>query len=63
MQVTPDEERWAEAFAVLRAHGSRAAAHVPERIGTLAIEGDQAGIDQWKEIAARNDQLWHGTLQ
>ena len=49
--MTPEQERWAEALAVHRMHGERAAEHVAERIGTLAVGGDQDGIDRWMEIA------------
>lgn len=55
--VTPDEERWAEALMVERLHGDRATIHVAERIGALALAGDAVGVSRWKEIAARLDQL------
>ncbi|WP_277968196.1 DUF6961 family protein [Sphingomonas echinoides] len=61
--MTPDIERWAEALAAYRAHGERAHVHVAERIGTLATDGDQAGVDRWKQIAVRLDQLIGGSLQ
>ncbi|MGY2734706.1 DUF6961 family protein [Sphingomonas sp. UYP23] len=63
MSVTSDEERWAEALAVHRVHGLHAPAHVAERISALAADGDQVGIDRWKEIAFRLDQLTAGSLQ
>ncbi|MGY2733879.1 DUF6961 family protein [Sphingomonas sp. UYP23] len=63
MSMTEDQERWAEALAVHRVHGAYAPAHVAERIGALAIEGDQAGVDRWKEIAFRLDQLVDRSLQ
>lgn len=55
--MTPDEERWAEAFAIKRIHGRRAALWIAERIGSLAIVGDAAGVERFKEIARRLDQL------
>ncbi|MBP8235641.1 MAG: hypothetical protein KAY22_25435 [Rhizorhabdus sp.] len=55
--MTPDEERWAEALAVERIHGAGAPRYVAERIGTLALAGDQAGVDRWKAIASKLDQL------
>lgn len=58
--MTPDQERWAEALAVERIHGANAPRYVAERIGTLALAGDQAGIDRWKEIASRLDLLLRG---
>lgn len=61
--MTPEQERWAEALAVHRMYGEKAAAHVAERIGALAVSGDQDGIDRWIEIARRLDQLSTGALQ
>ncbi len=42
---------------VLRQQGSNAHVFVAERIGALAIAGDQAGVDRWKEIARRLQRL------
>ena len=61
--MTQDQERWAEALAVHRMYGGRAAAHVAERIGALAVAGDQGGINRWKAIALRLDQLSARDLQ
>ena len=36
--------------------------HVAERIGALAVAGDQDGIDRWMAIATRLDQLMAGAL-
>ena len=55
--MTPEQERWAEALAVHRMYGQQAAEHVAERIGGLAVVGDQDGIDRWIEIARRLVQL------
>lgn len=55
-----DEERWAEALAVQRMYGERAALHAAERVTALAGVGDQDGIDRWMAIAARLDQLLVG---
>ena len=61
--MTPERERWAEAIAVQRMYGDLAAAHVAERIGALALVGDQDGIDRWMAIARRLDQLPVGSVQ
>ena len=61
--MLPDQERWAEALAVHRMYGEKAAEHVAERIGALAVLGDQNGIDRWMAIAQRLDQLLAGVLQ
>jgi transposase len=55
--VTPERERWAEALAVERAHGSAAAAHIAHRVAVLAAQGDIAGVTRWRQIAARYDAL------
>lgn len=52
-----DWELWACANEVLRQHGDEAPLHVAERIGALALAGDAAGVETWKAIAARVDQL------
>ena len=61
--MTPEEERWAEALAVYRQYGVAASLHISERIGALALAGNQDGIDRWKEIAKRLDQLRAGLIQ
>lgn len=62
--MTPDQERWAEALAVQRIHGTGARAHVAERLHALALAGDTAGVERWREIAVRLDRLTRpGTLQ
>ena len=61
--MTPEQERWAEALAIHRRYGAKAAEHIAERIGALVVAGDGAGIDRWKAIAGRLDQLSGGALQ
>lgn len=61
--VNFEQERWAEAIAVHRIYGEKAGEHVAERIGALALNGDQVGIDRWMAIARRLDQLLAGALQ
>ena len=57
MQVTRNQERWAEALMVQRLHGSGADAHVRERITSLAMLGEEAGVLRWREIQGRLAQL------
>lgn len=52
-----DLERWAEALAVEREHGANAGDFFAERVRTLALAGDQAGVVRWLDIATRLDQL------
>ena len=46
--MTPEQERWAEALAVLRMHGTGAEAFIGERIATLA---------RWQAVATRLRQV------
>lgn len=63
-KVTGDQERWAEALMVHRQHGDRADVYIAERIASLVAAGDEAGVERWREIAARVWQLVDGgTLQ
>lgn len=52
-----DRELWACASHVLQQHGDRAPVFVAERIGALALVGDEAGVATWKAIAVRMDRL------
>lgn len=55
--IKRERERWAEALAIERVHGDTALLWIAERIGALALEGDEAGIERFKDIAARLAQL------
>lgn len=55
-----DRELWACALAVEWQYGDRAPVHIAERIGELALQGDLAGVEAWKQIAARFDRLHRG---
>tara|TARA_A100001391_G_scaffold188617_1_gene159337 strand:+ start:33934 stop:34137 length:204 start_codon:yes stop_codon:yes gene_type:complete len=48
-----DWELWACANQVLKFHSDKAAHHVAEQIGALALQGDEDGIAAWQEIARR----------
>jgi hypothetical protein len=52
-----DWELWACAQQVIKQHGAKAPMHVAARLGELATAGDMAGVDTWKAIAERVDQL------
>ena len=58
-----DQERWAEAATIMRQHGADAPRWVAERIGTLAVAGDVAGVKRFREIARRIEQMLSGTAQ
>lgn len=61
--VTPQQERWAEALMVEREHGDDAPRVIAERIGTLATEGDFDGVARWRAIAERLSQLRQSPMQ
>lgn len=46
------EETLAIALLVERDHGEEGHVYIAEQIGRLAAEGDDAGVDRWREIAA-----------
>jgi hypothetical protein len=50
-------ERWAEALAIEKIHGDDAPRWIAERIGALALVGDEDGIARFRTIAALLDQL------
>lgn len=55
--MTPEQERWAEALTIERQHGDQAPLYIAERIGALAMAGDAAGVNRFKQIAVRLDLL------
>jgi HPt (histidine-containing phosphotransfer) domain-containing protein len=57
MPLTADQERWAEALAIERQYGAGAPAFIAERIAALARSSDTAGVERFRQIAARLDQL------
>ena len=55
--MTLEKERWAEATTIMRQHGDGAPAWIAERIGALALTGDEAGVQRFREIAGKVDQV------
>lgn len=55
--LTPEQERWAEALAVERAHGEGTPAFIADRVRALALQGDGNGVQRWRDIAAKFDEL------
>lgn len=55
-----EKELWACALLLERQHGEGAPLWIATRIGELALAGDMAGIERWKAIAAKLDQLRNG---
>ena len=52
-----DWELWAVASHTIERHGRDAPLFVATRIGALAMAGDAAGLEAWREIAGRMVQL------
>lgn len=50
--MTEGDWRLAEALAIEKLHGAGAPRFIAERIGALALAGDQAGVDRLRAIAA-----------
>lgn len=57
MTVTRDKELWALALWVEKHHGADGRRFIAENVGGLARDGEQGGVDLWREVAARFDQL------
>lgn len=55
--MTPEQELWACALHVEREHGDRAVAFIAERVHSLALVGDIAGVNRWRAIADCLDRL------
>lgn len=60
--MTPEQERWAEALAIERMHGSDAAVWVADRIKAMTGAGELAGVARFQQIAMRLHQLHRGDL-
>lgn len=58
--MSPDQERWAEALAIERMYGAGAPRWIGERATALASAGDMAGVQRFREIAGKLDQLGEG---
>lgn len=58
--MTPERELWACALLVEREHGDGADAHIAERVTALALAGDVAGVERWRAIADKLNQLRNG---
>lgn len=54
---TEDQWRLAEALALEKLHGDDAPGFIAERIGSLAVAGDYAGVERMHEIASAFEKL------
>ena len=55
--MTGDEVALGAAMMLLRRHGDLAPVRVAERIGEMAIAGDQEGLLFWKRVALKMDRI------
>lgn len=55
--------RLAEVLAIQKRHGDEAPRWVAERLGALALADDVGGVERFKAIAARLDDLMSATRQ
>lgn len=57
MTLTSDQELWAMALHVEREHGAEGPAFIAEQIERNALAGEPAGVNLWRDVARRFDQL------
>ena len=55
--TSEEQWRWAEALGFEKLWGENAPLRIAERIGVLALIGDEAGVARMKEIAGRYEQM------
>jgi len=61
--MTQDQLLWGAVSMLMKQHGENAPRKVAERIGSLAFEGDMAGVALWKDIACRMDMMMRSRTQ
>ncbi len=59
--MTPERELWAVATLIEQQQGNDAPVWIAQRISELALAGDMAGVERWKAIAGKLDQLRRGS--
>lgn len=55
--MTEDKFRWAEAWTTYRTHGDQSELWLAERVGSLALAGDEAGVGRFRQIAVKLDEI------
>ncbi|WP_336973814.1 DUF6961 family protein [Sphingobium aromaticiconvertens] len=61
--MTHDQFLWGKVSIVMKQHGEQAPPKAAERIGTIAVAGDMAGVKLWKVIACRMDMMMRSRAQ
>lgn len=57
MTMTSDQVMLGAALAMLKRYGDQAPLKVAERIGELAVDGDEMGVAVWTAIAGRMEEI------
>lgn len=57
ISVTRDQELWAVALWVEKAHGEQGRDHIAREISRVAMLGEEEGIAMWEAVAARYVKL------
>ena len=57
MNLTDQQVRLGAAMMLLKRYGDRAPLMLANRIGELALEGDEVGIALWQNIARHMDDI------
>ena len=57
MTMTEDQVMWGAAVMLIKQHGDLAPVKVAERIGQVAMQGDDEGVVVWRAVAAHMDAI------
>ena len=57
MTLTRDQELWGMAVWVEKTHGRRGPEFIAEQMGRFALAGEKGGMELWKDVAQRYEQL------
>lgn len=58
--MTRDKELCALAHWVENRHGADGPRYIAEKVGKFALSGEAGGVDLWRAVAERCDQLKQG---
>lgn len=55
--MTCDQELWGVALWVEKTHGENGTHFIEQQVARLATDGDHNGIEMWRAVAERYNQL------
>lgn len=61
MPITRDQEIWGIALWIEKRHGNGGWLHIAQQQDRLLAEGDFDGVDLWREVGRRYDELLQGS--